>query len=236
MRAIIGAAILGLTVPLGSGDGDRAGRQVPAALAEVAGVDPYAFARYLAEASVPAGIEMREADRSTRTMRELSLQDGRTISLEDLAEVFNSAHVDYRAEIAGGILHVAPIEGRSPYLDDDARQEQVTVTGLMTVMQVLFAPLDRSLTPGGVRASALARSDVDHGEQARIDLHTVGLTRREVLNAVARSMPGHVWLVTTAGTPPTINQVGFIHSDRSTSEFHVRSSGGRLTTASPPPE
>jgi hypothetical protein len=180
---------------------------------------PLEIAFLLADASVPCGIELREADDVYPELpSKPALDRSRRVPIEDFVRAFNSARRDYRASLTDATIVIRPTTGILPFLDSpSAIAEPVTVTGTMDALRRVFSPLDsRLLGPtigtgiGSEVAKNLTRPFVLDGSGGRRVIDT--------LNQIARQVPG-AWQTTTRdvnGTPKMV-AFGFIYTDRSRS-------------------
>ena len=216
-RSLTAAAIglFGGTVQVGA-------QGTPAALLDAAREDPHSFARYLAQAGVPAGVEIRERDFAVARLEVLPRTPGREISADELVAVFNSSHADYSAAVSGGVVVIGPLSRRSPVLEARAQQGRISVTGLMNALRSVFAPFTPALMTGVAARGGPTSAGIERAEQLRVEIDPGGQTVRDVLNAIANQAPGDVWFVVTRDDEPvTIRRVGFLHADGSTSSMAV---------------
>jgi hypothetical protein len=205
----------------------RTTQQVPAALLAAADRDPVAFVMLLAEAAIPAGLEVREPDAHPKSGQRFDLpRDAGTAPMaaaNDLIAAFNRAHPEYQAAMADGVIVVRPATRVPDYLDQPSTLGQFTGKGLMRVAEHLFAPLDPKLAAPGGRLGSYPGAigvEVDRGEQLQITVDGRGLTNLGVLNQVARQAAGHPWLVVVddIARTPHIVRVGFINRAGTTTE------------------
>jgi hypothetical protein len=204
---------------------------VPVSLLAHANADPKTFVHLLAEAGVPAGLEMRQADferrfglarpwdRADWSQEKLARQA--KVPIEQVVSAFNEHHADYRATIIDTVVVIRPVPQRVTYLDSPAPFGRLRAVGLMTIAERVFASLDPALDrPGGRPGSSLGQAD--RGWNLELSVTGVGLTILEALNEIVRQAPGHQWLVvTTAGDTPRIERLGFVHRNGATSEHAI---------------
>jgi len=195
---------------------------VSAPLLEAATDNPLRFVQVLAEAGIPAGLELRSADlpisgrrNVDRTHREY-LQAQPVVALSDVVDAFNRSHGDYRAMIDRGVVIVRPAGPRAMYMDTRPLSGRIEAVGLMSFAERVFAPLDRTLGLSGGRAGSRLGPigvDVDYGDDLSLTVDGAEhLTAVEILNEVARQAPGHPWIViTSGGDEPTVRRFGFAH-------------------------
>jgi hypothetical protein len=216
--------------------GVQARPAVPAGLLQWANSDPMTFVQLLAEAGLPAGLELGESDyklvKTTRSRwnsqewnRERFERDA-TVPADELVTVFNASHPTYRADLQDGVFVIRPRTGRAAYLDTRALSGLLTARGLMAIGEKVFAPMDQRLNqPLGRPGSVLGRPglEIDHGEQLDFSVNAAGLTVLEVLNEIARTGPGHAWFVVTAGgNVPRLTRFGFVHRYGSTTGMPLK--------------
>jgi hypothetical protein len=213
-KVLMVALVIILSVPTASA-------QAPESLMSLATVDPLTFVRVLAEARVPAGLEIRQSDKSipprlsSVPTRERLAQEAR-VSLDSIAVACNASHRAYRATVAAGVVVVRPTDHAVDYLDQMTVSGQLRARGLMAFAREVFAPLQPTL--GRQRAQfgstpSPVGVDVDRGDALELEIDAQGLTVLEILNEVARRAPGHAWLfVTRDGDTPRIASLGFLHN------------------------
>src|SRR5258707_115742 len=97
--------------------------QVPAALLPAAQNSPVEFVMAVADASVPAGLEIRSSELFPRRKPEFDLKSEPTRPVAELVQVFNAYHGDYGATIVDDVLVVRPTGKRSAYLDQPSTLE-----------------------------------------------------------------------------------------------------------------
>ncbi len=202
----------------------QAASGVPASLLDAASADPMTFTSRLADARIPAGLEIREGDiqpiRSRPNRPPVAAEpQQQLVSLERVIAAFNKQHSDYVASVEDGVLVIRPLRGRAEYLSTRPFSGEITGTGLMRVAEKIFAPLDRHLDqPGGRPGSRLGQPgiEVDYGDQLQVTLDGLAnLTVLDALNRMATQAPGHPWVVVTAGAPTKPVRYGFVHAGAS---------------------
>jgi hypothetical protein len=200
--------------------------RAPMTLIEAARLDPESFARALAAARVPAGLEVRDVDRPRSGHGQAFAPASPSLSLDDLVFEFNTAHPAYRGAVLNNVIAIGPLTSRARFLDAPVPPGRLVATGLMAALRKLFEPLDHTLSPtGGVLGSQIG-SAVEIGNQVKVDIDVTGLTVRACLLRLSVLAPGHVWIVVTSGTEPWIEQVGFLHANGSGT--YLRISRGEL--------
>jgi hypothetical protein len=201
-----------------------AGADVPASLLSFADAHPLTVLHLLAEALVPAGLELKAVDHrefpsvawrwnpvDSPVGRERFSLDTRS-STDEFIAAFNRSQVRYRAESRHGVLVIRPVAGGAGYLESRPLSGRLAATGLLRFAEKVFKPLDDRLDgPGGRAGSLLGRP----GEELRRDdveivVEASGLSVIDVLNDAARLAPGYPWLVVSSDDDePRIERVGF---------------------------
>lgn len=227
--------MLGVVLLLSTVGAQSLSGATPVSLLKWATGDPLTLVQLFAEAGVPAGLELREADHerlsATRRRwlpenwnRERFSQE-ETVSLEQVVAAFNASHTDYVAALDAGVVVIRPIFGRASYLETRSLSGRLTATGLMRIGEKIFAPLDPRLdAPGGrlVSRPGPIGTEVDYGDGLDVSIDTDGSTVTDVLNTIARKAPGHPWIVITAdGDSPTVASFGFVHRHGVTSRLRI---------------
>jgi hypothetical protein len=200
----------------------QAGSGVPASLLDAASGDPMSFLSRLADARIPAGLEIREADiRPIRPLAGGRVAGGerqQALPVERVIAAFNKQHSDYVASVENDVVVVRPVRGRSDYLSAKPFTGAITGTGLMRVAEKMFAPLDRTLDQSGGRpGSRLGQPgvEVDYGDQIQVGIDAGSLTVIDALVRLSRQAPGHAWVVVTSGEPSKPVRYGFVHAGAS---------------------
>jgi hypothetical protein len=105
------------------------------------------FAFLLANASIPAGIEIRERDSNpATTLLDYSHSLSSQVAAADVVRSFNAEHSDYRASIVDGVFVIRPVNGTAHFLDQPSSIDHiVTVDGPMAALRRVFAQLDPRL-------------------------------------------------------------------------------------------
>ena len=212
------------------------GRLVPESLLEAARANPYTFVHLLSQTGVPAGLELREADRPRRgdfrpqwQPEALGKQD--RIPLDMVLTEFNKVQRTYRAESVDGVINVRPVERRATYLDSAPIAGAIRERGLMNVAGRLFEPLSPTKSATGGRISVLSSPvgvDIDRGENIDIALEVTGKPVVQLLNEIVGRTTQQAWLVVTsemdaAQLPSTrVARFGFIHQHWTTTERPIQ--------------
>jgi hypothetical protein len=164
---ILTRVVIATLVPMMVGSGLGASLQVktlavPIGLLGVADTTPDNFAEYLADLSVPAGLELRQMDLATMKIKRV-IDRRSNVPGDGLVDPFNSAHSDYRASIADGVFVIRPLRRRAEYLDAGAPAVQLQVKGIMSAAKRVFSPLDPNLSVVGSNLmSGLGGIDLEH--------------------------------------------------------------------------
>jgi hypothetical protein len=226
----------------------QTGRLVPESLVEAARANPYTFVHLLSQTGVPAGLELREADRPRRgdfrpQWQPEALAKQELISLDDVLAEFNRAQKIYRAEFVSGVVTIRPSERRTTYLDSRGVTDTIRERGLMNFASRLFAPLSSAIqSPTGGRISVLSSPlglAIDRGEDVDIELDPTGKTIVQLLNDVVARTAHQAWLIVTADSAsptreaPQVVRFGFIHQYWTTTELPIQSAGTRADASSP---
>lgn len=187
---------------------------------------PLEFVMDLAHAAIPAGIEIRAADRSNERYGDLSEVPPATADRGQLARLFNQHHSTYHAQLIDGVVVVRPSQDATPYLGQTLAPDVVLrERGLMRTIERIFSVLDPRLSAAGPRVGSVLGPvgvDVDRGENLAVEIDARGRSLIQVLDDLARAAPGHAWLVVTDGqTPAHIIRAGLIHQYRTTTEEPV---------------
>lgn len=191
------------------------GPTVPAWLLGPATGSPIEFSAALANASVPAGLEIHQPDDVFPAVwpPTFQLDVTRRISVTQLVETFNSRRQDYRASVTpAGVVVIRPVERRHPFLDAASQMtETLTVTGVMSAAIRIFTPLDRSLADPQAGSGSLS------GENIPIVLNGTGRTVIDTLNQIVAQAPGRTWVVTTRseGDDQRVIEFGFLEGNGS---------------------
>lgn len=189
---------------------------VPASLLAVADRPPLEFASLLGTASVPAGLEIREADDvNPRKKAELSPDRTRTFPAGELVAAFNSKHADYRAVWMDGVFVIRPVDAAVKFLDERSTiNQRVRVIGVFEAADRVFCPLEAGLCTGG-RDFSLGATPEELGMYDPIALDGSGGRKViDTLNQIVRQTP-RGWYVVTWKLPDAshIVEFGFLGSD-----------------------
>lgn len=197
--------------------------QVPSGLRRSAAQEPILFVMALADASVPAGFEVRKSDLLPRGRPVLQSTGQPTVGLHEIVAIFNTHHTDYRAAIMDGVVVIRPVGRTAAYLEATIDIVQIAVTGVMEAARRIFGPLDPSLVhPGGRLGSSINTDTTDTGDNAVISIHGAGRVI-DLLNDVVRQSP-RAWLVeiTDDLSDPEVSRFGFMHNAGTSTWLGVR--------------
>jgi hypothetical protein len=187
---------------------------VPATLLTIAERPPLEFVALLANASIPAGIEVKASD-DVYPMRPASYNrnEPKQVPISDLVTAFNTHHSDYTATLMADAIVVRPVDGRASFLDHPSTIDPpVTIVGVMDAERAIFAPLDARLL-GPAIGGGLGR-EAARGLSTSFTLDGTGGRRViDTLNQLARQMLG-AWQVTTEerGRDWHVAKFGFIYT------------------------
>lgn len=189
------------------------GTQVPVGLLAAAQNSPVEFVMALADASVPAGLEIRASERTPRRKPELNIAPQPTQSIAELVRVFNEFHRDYRAALVDDVLVIRPSDKRSAYLDQQSTIGRPTVTGLFPAIRTVFSSLHPSVNPrGGIVGSTTGVGPEEDFHGSVFTLDGQGHTVIQVLNQIARQTR-RAWFVGISNddSSPRIIEFGIVH-------------------------
>jgi len=175
----------------------------------------------LADAGVPAGVEVKDSDAQFR-YKPFKLAADPKVPATDLAKAFNSRHSDYSAAIVDHVFVIRPVSRKAEYLDKSPAPVRLHARGLLSIAEPLFALLDARLAKPGGRVGSVpgpVGEPVDRGDSIELSINSEGRSVLSALNEIALRAPGHPWLVTTNtdSEPARVTQFGFIHRSGITS-------------------
>ena len=185
----------------------QTGVTVPSALLAAASQSLVEFGFALADASIPAGLEMKELDDGPPLRPAVEIDPKQRVPLDGLVTTFNAQHRDYRAVVMrGGVMVIRPAKGRLSFLDEpSAISQKITVTGLMAAARQVFDALDP-----GLASRPILNSMERKGDDIPVVLDgTGGRTVMDTLNQIVTQAPGRVWVVTTREEPDGVRVVSF---------------------------
>lgn len=217
--AVLGAAVSAVMA-------GQTGRTVPASMLAAAKQPLVDFAFALSNASIPAGLEIRDSDDGSPLHPPFDIDPKQRVPLADLVKTFNAHHHEYRAVVMrGGVVVIRSVNGRLLFLDGPSPiSNEVTVTGFMAAATRVFTALDPGLT-GPI---------LDSGGHKGDDIPVVldgsgGRTVMDTLNQIVTQTPARVWVVTTRGDPGSVRVISFglIQAGRSRRTQGMRPYGER---------
>lgn len=213
----------------------QAGVTVPSAVLAAAEASPVEFVMALANASVPAGLEIRESEDvlpaswpTVNGRRPAWFNADRTnrIAATEVVTAFNGSRRDYRAVLTGQVLVIRPIGGTLPFLDQPSAISGPThVTGAMAAARRVFADLVPGLSGPVLNSLGHKGDDVpvvlDGGSRKVID----------TLNQIVLQAPPRTWVVTTRrqAEDVRVSSFGFIEADGSRRIQRVKTVGGAIS-------
>jgi hypothetical protein len=172
----------------------QVGVTVPSSLLVAAQRSPVEFAMALANASVPAGLEIRESDDVPPDARPTSKVDReREVPVSEVVKAFEARRRDYRVVVMQGVLVIRPIDGTLSFLDEASTIDPpVSVVGVMASVRRVLSPLDPRLS--GVVLNSYGRK----GEDVPVMLDGSGGRQViDTLNQIVKQAPPRTWVVTT---------------------------------------
>lgn len=187
---------------------------VPASLLASAHASPVEFAMALANASVPAGLEIRESDDMLPDRWPVfNLDRTRRVSMADIVSAFNAERRDYHVARMHDVLVIRPVRATLPLLEAASAIDRPTrIVGAMAAARRVFAQLDPGLL--GPILNSLGHP----GDDLPIVLDgRGGRTVIDTLNQIVDQAPPRVWVVTTRldGTDVRLVSFGLIGADGS---------------------
>jgi hypothetical protein len=212
LKHILHIAVLGAAAS--SVMAGQTGPTVPASLLVAASQSLVDFAYALANASIPAGLEIKESDDGPPLAPAVNIDPKQRIPLNDLVATFNADRHEYRAVVmSGDVIVIRPVKGMVPFLDGPSPiSQEVTVTGLMAAARRVFAALDPGLN------GPVLNSMGHKGDDISVALDGGGgRTVMDTLNQIVTQAPGRVWVVTTREEPDgqRVISFGLIEAGRS---------------------
>ncbi len=201
--------------------------RVPAALLDSANRSPVAVLMQLADAAVPAGLEIRASDPwQPRRKPDFALPREPMVPATALVDAFNAAHADYRAAVRDGVIVIRPIGRHAAYLDAPSTVGHVTVLGVMKAGRDIFAGLDPAVnSPGGILGSIMATPE-EAGETTQISLDGHGRANMDLLNDLVRQRPSGWYVVSSDDAGPArVLKFGFMSVRGVSAEIDLSSRG-----------
>jgi hypothetical protein len=176
------------------------------------------FLVLVANASIRAGLEVKEADNGPRSaVSGLVPPKGEITQIprEQLVTAFNARRPGYHAGWVGDVLLIRPVMGRMEFLDSPSPiQLPTTIVGLMKAIRTIFSPI-KPESPNAVSVGSVMGNEAGKALFERFTLH--GSNRRTVidtLNQLTLQHPGAWWVTTRLiedKWQPT--EIGFVYSD-----------------------
>jgi hypothetical protein len=212
LKHILHIAVLGAAAS--SVMAGQTGPTVPASLLVAASQSLVDFAYALANASILAGLEIKESDDGPPLGPAFNIDPKQRVPLNDLVATFNAHRQEYRAVVMrGDVMVIRPVKGMVPFLDGPSPiSQEVTVTGLMAAARRVFAALDPGLK------GPVLNSMGHKGDDISVALDGGGgRTVMDTLNQIVTQAPGRVWVVTTREEPDgqRVISFGLIEAGRS---------------------
>ena len=211
---------------------------VPSAVLAAAEASPVEFVMALADAAVPAGLEIRESEDvlpagwpSLKGRKPAWFNADRThrIAAAEVVAAFNGSRRDYRAVLMGQVLVIRPIDGALPFLDQPSAISGPThVTGAMAAARRVFA----DLVPG---LSGPVLNSLGHkGDDVPVVLDGGSRKVLDTLNQIVLQAPPRTWVLTTRQQAEDVRVIsfGFIEADGSRRIQRVKTVGALIRVAS----
>jgi hypothetical protein len=150
------------------------------------------FATALLRASIPCGVEVREADDLPVSA---GVATGESVSLGVALAAFAKSHPDYHAAITGGVVVIRPTTGALEFLNQaSAIRSPMQVTG---VMQAVRRVIYTQLNPAGLNWVTLNSMGRPGWDTPILLEGGPGRTVLEALNGVVLKVPGYAWVLWT---------------------------------------
>jgi hypothetical protein len=174
------------------------------------------FLLLVANASIRAGLEVKEADNArVGVTSRPPTGEIKQVAREQLVIAFNARKPGYRAAWVGDVLLIRPALGRLEFLDSGSPiQTPTTTVGVGAALRTIFSPINptppNAVTPG-------AASGVESGKAMTKEFTLDGSNGRTVidtLNQVTLQHPGAWWVATRlveGKWQPT--EFGFVYTD-----------------------
>jgi hypothetical protein len=210
--------VFALTIALSAVALAQASNTVPASLLLKAQRSAVEVAFLLANASVPSGLEIREADDLyPKPPPDYTLDLTQQVPASDVVKAFNAQHRDYQAAVLDGVFVIRPADASVRFLDEPSTiRPVVTIIGAMAAMRRVFAALDPELS--GVVLNSLGHE----GENTPVALDGTGNHKViDTLNQVAKQTRS-TWQVKTRkhGKEWRVAEFGVIH-EHGTRDIHA---------------
>ena len=194
---------------------------VPAAVLAAAEASPVELVMALANASVPAGLEIREPDDllpagwpTVNGQRPAWFNANPTarIPASQMVNTFNRSQSDYRAVLIGEVVIIRPVRGSAAFLDQPSTiSGRTTVLGAMAGARRIFADLEPGLS--GPVLNSFGRQ----GDDVPVVVDGRASTVIDTLNQIVLQASPRAWVVTTRQEPQDVRIIsfGFIERDGS---------------------
>jgi hypothetical protein len=173
------------------------------------------FLVLLANASIRAGLELKEADNAPRSAVVPPKGERTQIPRDQLVAAFNARRPGYHAAWVGDVLLIRPVLGRMEFLDSPSPiQAPTTIVSLTQALRTIFSPINPT-PPNSVAAGSLSGNEAWKAWTERFVLDgSNGRTVIDTLNQVTLQHQGAWWVTTRLITDrwqPT--EFGFVYSD-----------------------
>lgn len=196
---------------------------VPSAVLAAAAASPLEFAMALANASVPAGLEIRESEDvlpaswpTVNGRRPAWFNADRThrIAATEVVDAFNGSRRDYHAVLMGQVLVIRPVGGTLAFLDQPSAISGPThVTGAMAAATRVFTDLFPELSGPILNSGGRKGDDVP----VVLDGGARKVKVIDTLNQIVLQAPLRTWVVTTRQQAQDVRVIsyGLIEADGS---------------------
>lgn len=208
--------------------GVSAARQVPTAVPEylVAATERplHEFLLLVANASIRAGFEIKEADNArVGVSSRPPTGELKQVSREQLVTAFNARKPGYRAVWVGDVLLIRPALGRLEFLDSGSPiQTPTTIVGVSAALRTIFSPINPR-PPNAVAAGVATGIEAGKAMTKEFTLDgSNGRTVIDTLNQVTLQHPGAWWVATRVvegKSQPT--EFGFVYTDFARSRIRM---------------
>jgi hypothetical protein len=209
LLAVIAAAFLGVSATKQAAD------TVPEYLVAATERPLSEFVLLVANASIRAGLEVKEADNAQRGAVVQPKSERIQIPRDQLVDAFNARRPGYHAAWLGDVLLIRPVLGRMEFLDSPSPiQAPTTIVSLTQALRTIFSPI-KPRPPNSVAVGSAMGNEAGKALTERFTLDgSNGRTVIDTLNQVTLQHPG-AWWVTTRLIEDTWQptELGFVYSD-----------------------
>lgn len=209
MLAVIAAALWGVSATRQAAD------TVPEYLVAATERPLADFLVLVANASIRAGLEVKEADNAPRGAVVPPKGERTQIPRDQLVDAFNARRPGYHAAWIGDVLLIRPVLGRMEFLDSPSPiQAPTTIVSLTQALRTIFSPI-KPRPPNSVAVGSVMGNEAGKALTERFTLDgSNGRNVIDTLNQVTLQHPGAWWVTTRLiedRWQPT--ELGFVYSD-----------------------